>query len=544
MALADGWPLNDPFGSWVYWNRIPAAAIDRLEVVRGAEGDLYGADALGGVIQVLTFDPSRPRLRAVVDGGSLDTLRGSVFGGGRFDGWTLRGAAEWQATDGAVVVSEADRGAVDVPADSDHRSAFLAAGHARGPWHATIHGHAAAEDRGNGTPLQVNDTRWSQVSGDAGGPGAGGIWRARITAGSQRYFQTFSAVADDRNSERLTTDQRVPTDFATAEGQWVRGWGPHALLAGAEYRRTDSEVHETRYAATGAVSGASIVQGTERIASVFARTRLALADTVDVVVGARGDWWESARSVDFFSPRASVIWRPTAAVQVQASASRAYRTPTLNELYRGFRVGAVLTNPNPLLAPERLTGVEGGLLAAWRRASVRVTAFRNVLDGAIANITIGPNLRERQNADRVGASGAELEMDLRLREGITLSSFAAFTSSRFERTPKQPAIEGNRVPQVPRYHIGFGVIAVAPRVATVSAQVRLAGAQFEDDLNELLLRSYTQVDASATRTLGRGVQAFVGVENLFDVEYDVGRTPVRTIGWPRTVRAGVRIFVP
>jgi outer membrane receptor protein involved in Fe transport len=74
--------------------------------------------------------------------------------------------------------------------------------------------------------------------------------------------------------------------------------------------------------------------------------------------------------------------------------------------------------------------------------------------------------------------------------------------------------------------------------------VRLAGAQFEDDLNELLLRSYTQVDASATRTLGRGVQAFVGVENLFDVEYDVGRTPVRTIGWPRTVRAGVRIFVP
>src|SRR5919106_1385610 len=65
MVLADGLPLNDPFGSWVYWNRIPQAAIDRIEVVRGATGDLYGADALGGVVQVLTFPPGRTRLRTV-----------------------------------------------------------------------------------------------------------------------------------------------------------------------------------------------------------------------------------------------------------------------------------------------------------------------------------------------------------------------------------------------------------------------------------------------------------------------------------------------
>ena len=54
LVLADGVPLNDPFGSWVYWNRIPLAAVDRVEVVRGATGDLYGAGALGGVVQLLT----------------------------------------------------------------------------------------------------------------------------------------------------------------------------------------------------------------------------------------------------------------------------------------------------------------------------------------------------------------------------------------------------------------------------------------------------------------------------------------------------------
>ena len=81
LVLADGVPLNDPFGSWVYWNRVPLAAIDRVEVVRGGAGDLYGADALGGVIQLLTFSPSRPRLRATVEGGSHSTGRASLFGG-------------------------------------------------------------------------------------------------------------------------------------------------------------------------------------------------------------------------------------------------------------------------------------------------------------------------------------------------------------------------------------------------------------------------------------------------------------------------------
>lgn len=55
--------LNDPFGGWVYWDRIPQTALDRVEVVRGATGDLYGADAVGGVIQLLTIPRRSVRAR-------------------------------------------------------------------------------------------------------------------------------------------------------------------------------------------------------------------------------------------------------------------------------------------------------------------------------------------------------------------------------------------------------------------------------------------------------------------------------------------------
>jgi outer membrane receptor protein involved in Fe transport len=548
LVVADGWALNDPFGSWVYWNRIPLAAVDRVEVVRGAAGDLYGADALGGVIQVLTLDAQRPRLRGLFEAGSHETFRGSGFGGRSWGKWSLTGGIEGQSTDGTYIVAEEDRGAVDVPAYSDYGSGFGAVGYGGETWRATLRANFANEHRGNGTPLQINDTEWHQFAGDANGSLAGGFWTARITGGSQDYFQTFSAVAPDRQTERLTNDQTIPGDFITGGGQWMRTWKAADVMVGAEGRQTTADINETRYALNGTPTSSSIPDVEEENASLYGRVKFTLRPDLSIILGARGDHWKSTRTENFFSPRATVTWRANDLASFQFSVGRSYRTPTLNELYRGFRAGNVVTNPNPLLAPERLTGFEGGVLMGHGRASVRVTGFHNVLENAIANITISTTplliTRERQNADQLGSSGVEVEGDVRPNSRVTLSLFGAFTSAHFTNTPKQPAIQDNRVPQVPRYHIGAGVIAEAFRVATINVQARFVGDQFEDDLNELVLEHYFVVDASATRPLTRAIQLFLGVENMFDVVYDVGRTPVRTIGWPLTVRGGVRVFLP
>jgi len=548
LVVADGLALNDPFGSWVYWNRIPLAAIDKVEVVRGATGDLYGADALGGVIQVLTFDASRPRLRALFDGGSQETARASAFGGRRLGAWLVSAGGEFQNTAGAYIVEEAARGTVDTRADSDYRSGFASAGYDGGTWRATMRVNGASEDRGNGTVAQVNQTDWRQVAGDVSGAAGGGFWTARISGGTQDYFQTFSAVAAGRATERLTSDQRIPGSFMSAGGQWVRTFRRADVVAGVEGRRTSADVTEVVYPVSGSPTSTTLADLHENAFSGFGRIRLSLRDDLSLVVGARGDRWESTETNSFFTPRVSLTWRAAERASLQFSASRAYRTPTLNELYRPFRVGNVLTTANARLEPERLTSLEGGVLVGSRRASVRVTAFHNTLDDAISNVTLSttPALitRQRQNTDQVGASGVEIEGDVRPLPRVTINAFASFTSSHFKNTPAQPALEGNRIPQVPRYHVGAGVIAEAPGIATISAQVRVVGAQFDDDLNTLTLNDFAVVDLSATRPITRSVHAFIGVENLFDVEYDVARTPLRSIGWPRSVRAGVRVFVP
>lgn len=556
LVLADGVPLNDPFGSWVYWNRVPTAAVDRVEIVRGAAGDLYGADALGGVVQVLTLSPDRTRLRATLDGGSFDTARLSTFGGMSSGRWFGSAAGEWLRTDGVATIAPEVAGPVDVRADSDYRSGFATLGARGDAWRATLKASAYAEDRGNGTPMQLNSTAWRQLAGDVSGVAAGGAWEARLSGGTQEYFQTFSAIAADRVTERLTTEQWTPSDFFTASGQWSRAFGAYSLLVGGEGHRTQSTVEEFRYSLTNVRTGPFEVGGTETGGGAYARVGIEASSAVSLGLGARVDSWRSTptdvalpeKSNSFFSPRASVAWRLGSQTTLQASAYRSYRTPTLNELHRGFRAGNVQTNPNPLLEPERLTGVEGGVLYRMARLSTRATAFFNKLDGAIANITLSTTptqiTRQRQNSDEIRSTGLELEADYRLHSTLTINGQVTFTSSEFRGSIATPAIEGNRVPQVPRAQFGSGITWTEPSIVTAALQIRGSSTQFDDDLNELQLGSFAVVDAMVSRGLGRAAQAFVAVENLFDEEYDTGRTPLRTIGWPRTVRVGVRVMLP
>jgi outer membrane receptor protein involved in Fe transport len=557
--LADGVPLNDPFGSWVYWNRVPMAAIDRVEVVRGGAGDLYGADALGGVIQLLTFSPSRPRLRATLEGGSHSTGRASLFAGTNVGGWTATASGEWLRTDGVFTIGPEVQGPVDTRADSDYTTGFLTFGTQRDNWRASARFSAYGEERNNGTAVTVNSTAWRQLSADVGGLVGGGAWEAHVAGGSQEYFQTFSAVAAGRATERLTTEQWIPGDFVSVSGQWSRALGRHTVLAGAEVDRIEGTMDEYRFVLVNGINnrtGPFVSGGTARNGAVFTRLALAAGDAITVSIGLRGDFWKNdpllatdpQKNESFFSPRFGIAYR-IADVSLQAAAYRAHRTPTLNELYRGFRAGNVVNNPNSQLEPETLTGFEGGALYSRGPVSARVTAFANTLDGAIANFTLQTGatiVRERRNSDEIHAVGAEIETDLRLHPTVTVNAQTTFTSSTFQGSVATPTLEGNNVPQVPGVQFGVGVTWSAPQQIGVSALVRGSSSQYDDDLNTpaFKLEPYAVFDFSVSRPITRTVHATFSMENLFNEDYDTARTPLRSIGWPRTARVGVRFALP
>jgi outer membrane receptor protein involved in Fe transport len=580
LVLTDGLPLNDPFGGWVYWARVPRLALERVEVLRGGASDLYGSGALGGVVQLVSRSPSAGRaLEAEASAGHASTVDGSLTARGTRGPWSARLSGQAFETDGYVPVDPWSRGEVDSEAASRH-VALDATVERRTTSEGRVFLRALSygEKRRNGTPLQDNDTRigLGALGLDWGGP-ARGRGTIRLWAQTQVYHQAFSGVSPDRSREDLVRTQRVPADALGLSAQWARGIGPrHRILGGAEAREVRGTTEEIAYA-LGVPVTAVEAGGTERSGSIFlqdvfqAHTRLLVTGSLRLDSWAHRDGRSvttplatavsttaafPTRQETALSPRLGLVFRASPALSLTASGYGAFRGPTLNELYRSFRVGDTLTLANPALAAERLRGGEVGALVSRGPLSLRLVAFDAAVRGAVANVTLGAAAglvtRQRRNVGRVRSRGLEAEAEVLFATHGVLTAGYAFTDARVRSFPDDPGLEGRRLPQVPRHQATLQARYAAPARSGSSAseprwrlglQARWTGAAFEDDRNQLGLDPALEVDLLAARAITSGLEVFAAVENLLDAEVVVARTPVASLGAPRLLRAGVRLRV-
>ena len=222
---------------------------------------------------------------------------------------------------------------------------------------------------------------------------------------------------------------------------------------------------------------------------------------------------------------------------MRTSVYRGFRAPTLNELYRPFRVGNVITAANSELSSESLWGVEGGAdFHPVGDVLLRVNGFWNRLSDAVGNVTVGNNgnqiLRQRQNLDGARIAGLELEGQWRLAGRWFLQGAYLLSDSEVTET-------GRRLPQVPR-HQGSAGVSYRGRWG-VTLQGRWSTEQFEDDLNALPLGGFAVFDLFVRRPLAEKLEVFVALENIFDHRFAVGRNPVEVLGEPRLIHGGVRL---
>src|SRR5436305_3338877 len=352
LVLFDGTPLNDPFGGWVYWNRLPASALQSVEVARGALSQLYGSAALGGAIQLLPRAPRRGTLEATVRGGDRTTRDAEIFAsdaatGGKPWGWTLAGRLF--NTNGFYILFPEDRGAVDRRATVGFGTLY---GRFQwGSYHAGL--NVFHENRGNGTALQRNDTSLQTL--DAGYGGEHWVWD--LYGQTQRFQSTFSRILPDRSREFLTAEQDFRTQGFGGSAAWRSGGG---LLVGADLRRASWDVQE------------------QTLGGLYAQETVGVSPRLDLLAGARFDLWASQRTRSSFNPRVGALFRATDEVTLRGSIYRGFRAPTLNELYRPFRVRNVLTEANTNLREESLlAAARGADLVTSSRLVGRLNAFHN-----------------------------------------------------------------------------------------------------------------------------------------------------------------------
>lgn len=579
----DGVSVNDAFGGWTYWSRIPRAAVEQIEVLRGGASSLYGDAALSGAVNLQTKSfAGEPVFRLETSAGTQRTFDGSAFGAIGKNGWNVSASLDAFRTGGYVPIDERERGAADANANSRYQNAFLTVEKRFGETNSALNrgdadffgnariflrGNYFAERRANGTRLTTNQTRFRQtIFGADFGNEKFGFVQARAFVENQVYDQTFSAVSNNRNTETLSRVQRVPSQAFGASAFWNRAFAAHAVAASFEFRQVRGFSNEIGFFNNRRTSLAD-AGGSERTVSVFAQDFWRATEKLNLNFGARFDAWENFGALNLvrtlsipetlivifndrresaLSPRVAAIYQLTRDFSVYGSYSKSFRAPTLNELYRAFRVGSVSTLANENLRAERADTFEAGLnfTGFARKLNVRGNFFAVDVKNPIVSVTILTNpaliTRQRQNVGATRARGLELDAEFAPRTDLRFSASYLLVDSVITDFPANAALIGKFLPQVPRQQLTLQTVYRPTNRFSVSAQARFSAAQFEDDTNALRLRPFFTLDALASYKIRRNLEIFTAVENVTNNRYDIGLTPNRTVAAPRFARIGLR----
>jgi outer membrane receptor protein involved in Fe transport len=369
----------------------------------------------------------------------------------------------------------------------------------------------------------------------------------------------------DRNSESLVRAQHIPAQQAGASLVVARQVGGHnSVVAGADSRFMRGFSNETAFAASGPTS---LVQsgGLQLTSGVFLQDAIRLHPRLLFTAGTRYDNWDNYdahtrttplipsvtpaftafadQSQHAFSPRGALLFRASDRLTLTASAYKSFRAPTLNELYRSFRLGNVLTRANSGLLAERLSGAEAGANVFVGATRIHAEFFWMEVSNPVSNVTLSstPTLitRERENLGRTRSRGVEADASWRFKQLDVIAGYQ-FTDAVVTSFSANPALVGLDVPQVAPHQFTLQTRYTLSPGWTFAAQARASSRQFDDDLNQFPLDSFFQLDSYVAKRLPRGFEVFAAVENLFDSQIQVVRTPLVNLGPPIFARGGVK----
>ncbi len=537
LVLLDGRRLTPAQGGGVDLGSIDVGALERVEVVRGGASALYGPDALGGVINLITRPAGTEAHRTTfrLEGGSFGTAAAAFAHeqalGPRGRSWFT---AHGLTTAGNYTVT--DRGRDLTRENADARAAGTGAGfrlHRGSGLRFIVDGAVDGGEQGVPgtiefpTPGARRDDRRSAVAADLVLGAAGNTRRITWSASAHRQRRSYSdpalAIADRHVNSALGLELRF--DRALGAAALPQGGPAGSLTAGVELRRATLE---------------STTDGDHerRTASLFGRCLIARGDLA-IAPAARLDWQSDLEPV--VSPRLALGLALPRALTLRAAAGLAYRPPSFDDLFAVDRGTAVGTGD---LAPERARELELGIERTFGASSMggvrlAASAFHQKVDDLI-QWTPGPDGRWRpHNVSSAVLRGFELEgaapFPVRRARPALLTASVSFLDARNRTADAQTG--GRRLPY--RAAIEGRAELVVPATADLSLGIvwHGVGRSFITAANTKSLPGYGLVDLSAEQRLGSSLVASLAVRNVGGVAaVDVRDYPLPGREWRLAVR--------
>ena len=582
LVTLDGVPQNDPFGGWVIWTSLPPEAIEGASVVRGAGAGPYGAGALTGVVALEEL--SRPEaIQAEASVAELGGRRAALAATHVVGGAELFASASAEQSNGWVPVRASGLADDRLSLQDWSLAARLQAPIGRAVMAVRASAYREARDAGlvgaesTASGVSASVTVAAQPAADALG------WRLQAWVRDTNLTNSSVAVAAGRAFTTPANNQYHTPAIGWGFNAAVRGdAGRFVWETGADIRGTEGEDQELFRFMGSAFTRNRVAGGDTLVAGAYAEGTLASGPWI-FTGGARLDGWatrngsrvETDRTTgivtfqDHPADRTGTVGSGRLGLRhdlggglyLRTAGYSGFRPPTLNELYRPFRVGNDITEANAALKPERLYGAEVGLGGYSGALAWSATGFVNRLEDAVTNVTIGAGpgtipgfpgagfipaggvLRQRQNAGAIKAVGVEAEASYVMSRLLSLRAAAAYTHAKVDGGTVAAQLTGLRPAQTPRFTATAGVELRPIEPLGLHADLRYESGRFDDDLNTRWLKSFTRLDVRADWNFSPTAAVYIGADNLLNADVQTGRTADAVISFdaPRVVRVGLTL---
>ncbi len=506
MILVDGERAkSEHIHTGVNLNLIPLGMIERIEVVKGPMSALYGSEAFGGIVNIITRPfPERPVIGAEISYGEYRTRNVNVSHGstiGRL-GYYLNGN---------VIGTDGVPDANDVKFGYDQlnllgKFSFMTGEKQRFNLSSRYYHNAYLR---NASLPKVKDS-WIDLSGRW----QRGLGERSDLASGLSYSHFRGEYRDDDNR---TLKGDVVFNLAFADR--------NALTAGAEMRRERFSRDATP-------------QKEETILGAFVKDEVRVSSRLTYITALRVDHHPDVGTE--LTPKIGTLFRINADTDVRASIGRGFRAPSLQDLYEvEFNHKAYYRNGNPDLKPEYSLSYHLGLEHRFSDAVLaRVSGFRNDFTDMIVALDTGDSLAglpifRRENVKEAVARGVEAELRLQIG-GLSAMLSHAFTETEDD--------QGNPLAYSPKYTTN---LRLYHELTTLGCGGMLSvedarGRYYQASGGQARLDDYTLVNVSVNKKLPGGLMAFIRVENLLDEQFEIYEDAKSVLGYGRSYLVGLK----
>lgn len=575
LVLIDGMPINKGDTGEANWNRLKLVDFERVEIVRGPLSSVYGAGAMGGVIDLRTPAPVPGlKLHAKAGGGSYGTAEGEASTG---YGWTLasgdlvhlRLSATSLTSDGYNGTPEQDRDEYTVNRFLRENSQTAELAWLHNAQQVKLLYQRYDDLRGEGIRIEAPDGVSRSFTTNFGGltwNGRSGswFWEASSHWQKEKYTRVDERLKGDSYQRFDVLSDRVDAGVRGSLGTDMPHYGTLLFIVeGSQGQVKGADVYRTspdRVANQGTLE--TVAAAFEHRLAIYSlnlrlttQLRFDQARFQDGEINSTLSPWDAYNGAlaehdwSTVSPSFGINWQALQSTSLYASLGQAFRAPILDDLTRsGFtRVGPKIANPE--LGPEKMIGLEGGVRQIVGRTLIRVTGYygwgRDIQEYVSTGETIFNGrftLQQRQNLARVHFMGVEYSLHAPLMKTLDVRLSAAVTHTEIIDFPERPDLVGSKLEMNPE-EVGRMVVTWMGPV-TSSVTWELTGAQYYYNGNEKVkIPGYGIVHARVSRDLMKSLRLDFDIRNILDRKYlqsvttlDPGRFMMLSLNWNYGVR--------